>query len=832
MTLRDRPHLRVKRPARVETYRPHPPRIDKKPIDVKDRPGQGAHLTAALQQAQGLASQRRQAANVDIPGAHRSIYIEFASRPGVALEVDGLGDPTRGIEVANVRRRADVEYATVVVPEGQVGYFLKRFAAYAKPTAKRFRERRYEGLLDPVRDLLLATLRALWTDDPDRFPDDDEVVWWEVWLRRTDGHELARVGSLTGHFGMDLHPHRLQFDERIIVLLKGCARDLATSIDVMDDLAELRLPKLSGADLIEASPEEQAEWVEELRARLEFAPPNAPAVCVLDTGINRGHPLLSDSLNQADSHAVVTSWGTSDHHGHGTEMAGLAVYGDLTPVLASSAPVQLRHRVESVKILPPGGLQNEPDLYGAVTAEATRLAGRIERRRVFSMAVTSPDQGERGQPTSWSSSVDALAAGRDWEPTTKELKWVDGVARSKLFVVSAGNVPDEKLERSHLERSDIEIVQDPAQAWNALTVGACTELAVVQDPSLSGWSPVALPGDLSPYSTTSVGFESSWPIKPEVVFEGGNVLASGSGEILRGVDELSLLTTHARPAERAFAMSWATSAATAQVSRMAAMIWAEYPQLRPETVRGLIVHSARWTTRMTTSLRSKGKRDRVPLLRRYGYGQPDLMRATRSATNSATLIIEGVIRPFRDGKMRELQVHELPWPESVLQSLGSSTARMRVTLSYFVEPNPSRTGWRTRHRYASHGLRFVVKRPTETLDELRKRLNLAALDGDERRPKSDSDGDGWFLGAELQRKGSVHSDVWTGSAAELGSRSAIAIVPASGWWKDQPNRDRSEHGVAYSLIVGIELEGVDVDVWTPISNEVEVESAAIAVEAQ
>lgn len=748
------------------------------------------------------------------------------------LELDGLDVKARGIEVANVRCVDNVEYATVIVPEGQVGYFLKRFSAYSRPTPKAPGERRYERLLDPVRDIHLATLRALWTDAPEDFPRDEDVVWWEVWLRRGDGEELGRLATLAGHFGMDLHPRRLQFDDRVIVLLQGCARDLATSIDVMDDLAELRRPKVTGAELIESSPEEQAEWVSDLLSRVEVARPDAPAVCILDTGVNRGHPLLSGSLAPLDCHAVEPEWGLSDHDGHGTQMAGLAVYGDLTPVLLSSDPVTLSHRLESVKILPPAGQQNRPDLYGAVTAEATRLSEQNQRLRAFSMAVTAPDAGERGQPTSWSSSVDALAVGREWERATKVLRWPEPPGRTRLFVLSAGNVAAERIEKHHLERSDIEVVQDPAQAWNALTVGAMTNLAVVHDPSLAGWTPVAPPGELSPYSTTSVSFDQSWPIKPEVVCEGGNVLVSAEGEILQGVDELSLLTTEAELTSRSFAMSWATSAATAQVARMAAKIWAEYPALRAETVRGLIVHSARWTPRMSVSLDSRGKRERVPLLRRYGYGQPDLLRATRSARDSASLIIEGVIKPFQQGKMREVHFHHLPWPETVLEQLGPITASVRVTLSYFIEPNPSRTGWRKRHRYASHGLRFDLKRPTESVDEFRKRVNKAALETDERRPRTESDGDGWYLGTEQQKKGSIHSDVWTGSAADLASRSMIAIVPASGWWKDQPARDRSETGVAYGLIVGLELDGVDVDIWTSISTQVGVVSTAIEVEAQ
>ncbi len=45
-------------------------------------------------------------------------------------------------------------------------------------------------------------------------------------------------------------------------------------------------------------------------------------------------------------------------------------------------------------------------------------------------------------------------------------------------------------------------------------------------------------------------------------------------------------------------MTRQTSAATAQAAYLAASILADYPNLWPETVRALIVHSADWTPAM------------------------------------------------------------------------------------------------------------------------------------------------------------------------------------------------------------------------------------------
>lgn len=81
--------------------------------------------------------------------------------------------------------------------------------------------------------------------------------------------------------------------------------------------------------------------------------------------------------------------------------------------------------------------------------------------------------------------------------------------------------------------------------------------------------------------------------------------------------------------------------------------------------------------------------------------------------------------------MREIHFHSLPWPTNALVELGGTEVRLRVTLSYFVEPNPGSRGWVRRYAYASHGLRFDVRRATESNDDFRKRLNaLARAEGE------------------------------------------------------------------------------------------------------
>jgi len=843
---RNRKHLLVRTAPSAEAYTPHPRRIEK-PIyeGPPDRQRHAAALRDALTEARRQAEANRAAIDISVHGAQPGLYVEFESPPDVDLKLESLEDRRRGIEVVAVRRvpvepeASPTQFATVFVPDGALRHFFDRFQQYTEETTQKG-EPRHKDMVDRIAALRKATLRGLWTDATEAYPDDAATIWWEVWLRRHDGSELQRLLEFAEQAGLDVGERRLGFDDRIVVLVQGTTAQLSASLDVLNDLAEVRKAKESATFFVDASPEEQAEWLDNLKQRVNPAMGDSPAVCLLDTGVTQAHPLLEDLIAPDDAMAVDPAWGGHDNGGgggnmgHGTEMASLAAYGDLAPHLGSRVPLLIRHRLESVKILPPRGA-NPPELYGAITAQAVTRPeiNAPQRLRVFSLAVTATDERDRGQPTSWSAAIDALAAGRAFDPATHGLVYLDEAEESarRLFILSAGNVAPDHLQDDHLGCSDVETVHDPAHAWNALTVGACTEKATIGDPAWNGWSPLAPPGDLSPWSTTSVTFQDRWPIKPDVVCEGGNVAANG-GVFENAVPDLCLLSTYFQPAQKSFVLSWATSAATAQVARMAAIIRAEYLEYWPETVRALIVHSAEWTRAMRSHLAGAGgKRARAKLVRRYGFGVPHLDRALRSANDALTLIAQATIHPFSEGKMREMHLYELPWPKDVLEELGEISVSLRITLSYFVEPNPGRRGWQKRHRYASHGLRFDLKTATETIDEFRKRLNQRALDEDEGKPDTGGGATEWYLGEVARNKGSIHSDMLVGAAADLAERGVIGVYPVSGWWKDQPKRDRSEFGARYSIVVAIQTAAEGVDIWTPVAQQigVPIEEAIIEI---
>jgi len=213
------------------------------------------------------------------------------------------------------------------------------------------------------------------------------------------------------------------------------------------------------------------------------------------------------------------------------------------------------------------------------------------------------------------------------------------------------------------------------------------------------------------------------------------------------------------------------------------------------------------------------------LLRCFGYGVPNLQQLLSSADNSLTLIAQDSITPFhKDGtaiKPREMILHSLPWPADVLGGLLDTPVTMRVTLSYFIEPNPGARGWQTKFGYQSHGLRFYVKRAPESEQAFIKRINKAAREDDYDADHLGETGEWLFKNnTSLVSLGSLRTNVWRGSAADLAARGKIAVVPTYGWWNKRPNLEGYLKASHYALIVSIETP--ETDIYTPVANQIGV----------
>ncbi len=801
-------------------------------VPRKDRAVHGNYLTtqynAIVQAYQEKRVQVVQPITEDL-----GIYVEIVSFPEIKLPLDSLD--TRDFNLYSCKATDDErEVAIVFIPEARRRSFQYKIEQYLDPKNDSIKGLpRNHRLIASIADIRLANLRSFWTDDHDKFPEDNQqVIWWELWLKRRGNEETLDIAqSLANRIDAKLGNTSQYFFDSAVILIQASASQLEQALELISNLEELRCAKETPDTFIHSSPMEQQQWAEDLAGRTKLQEGISTSICILDAGVNYHHPILSLGSHQANAESWDPNWPHYDTYNppapfndHGSRQAGLALFGDVQYAVLSAEPVSINHCIESARILPPRG-NNDPELYGAITVgTAAKLeAERPDWHRVYSLAITSPAEAVGGQPSSWSSEIDLSASG-----------FMDGLQR--LYVISAGNNRELSAQPEYWDQIHLAQIEDPAQSWNALTVGAYTEFTTNDNPDFNGWSPIAEAGDAAPATRSSVnwGWRKQAPFKPDIVAEGGNRLISPDQTEITNADTVSLLTTSGRATGQLFETTMDTSAATAIASHQAAILMAEYPEYWPETIRGLMVHSADWTPRMLERFgllhaQHSPKVAKEVMLRTVGYGVTNIDRARYSAEHALTLIAQDKIQPFTknadaktsdDPKMNEMQLYQLPWPVEALQQLPPELeVKLRITLSYYIEPNPGRRGYRQRYSYQSHGLRFEVIRPGQPMDNFRSFVNGLADSKDYEGPEGD--GDGWLLGPQLRTRGSLHSDIWTGSAADLADMHTIAVFPVGGWWKYRRAQERWQNSVRYSLLVSIEVPDEEVNIYSEIQTQIE-----------
>ena len=691
------------------------------------------------------------------------------------------------VKISNIKTENENNYKiTLCVNKKYLTSFYKKLNAYITEFTKNGIPKN-RTLMNEIENISKSVINDLWIGPENLMPQDNLKKWCEIWILDNKKDPFINVCD---KLGIRYNSKSImKFVERTVLQVEISAIDMKNLLLHYNLIGEFRPINSLASFWTELHRVEQSGWVENLLSRLSITSETNTVINVMDTGVNNSHPLLKKIISDSDCDTCNPVWGTNDNDGHGTEMCGIAVYGDLQKCLETSSQIKIEHGVLSTKLLPKNNFKNEETSYGAITSEAISRSEIIypNKNIINCLAVTEDESPNiEGLPSSWSATVDAIAVGNNISiPDDSVIEQNE----KKLFIISAGNINDSNMK--YPSDNKIMPIQSPAQAWNALTVGAYTEKCDI----VKGRNTLAKKGGLSPYSRTSCTWcNSTCPIKPDVLFEGGNKIV----DVLYNFTspEHSILTTDKQFIDNYFSLSVGTSPATAQAANFAAQLQVKYPQLWVETIRGLIVHSAEWTDEMVRQfLPSRiGKKSYENILRACGYGVPNLQRALHSAKNSLVLIAQNEIQPYifddPNIKTNEMHLYELPWPLDTLIELGETPIEMKVTLSYFIEPAPFSMGKipNNKYKYASCGLRFDLNRPSETKDFFIKKINkidndLAKENGEILGSREHSK---WLYGEDTGiNNGSIHSNVWRGSAAELATSNLLAIYPVMGGGKKE-----------------------------------------------
>lgn len=802
-------------------------RIDPKPL----REDYEAHSKALLDQltmALGEIPTAGQDTRLPVEGLKAGAVVEVGTMvPAEGGRVQavklpkGLDFPTQDVVVLRSERRDDrTESALLFVPDDARSFLQERIRSYGHQDGSQTRPD--VDKFEKIENIRAADAHALFVGKVDFAS--QESLWWELWVRH-DGRITEGVVAAADLVELDVHGDRLMFPDTTVIFVHASAQDITGFVGrIPGAIAEIRKATGTIEPFLARGTKGLGphDWTADLAKRVVPPPQDANVVCALDTGIAVNHPLIAPGLHGA--WAYDAEWQIEDHYphgGHGTPLAGLMLYGDLEPLMNDARQVKLTHAVESMKLLPPRGFpKTQAPSYGVVTEGAVALveAERPNVTRAFCLATSACDFPP-DRPSSWSGALDQIASG---SMLGDQIESVLAAERPKrLMVVATGNMFGGKLADVLLSHS----LEDPSQSWNALTIGGFTrkDTPPAEPPGLK---PVVPANHRSPFSLGSQSLSSDLtPIKPEVLFEAGNLLADQSGNCDWG-PSVSLLAPGSDVLHEPLVPFWATSAAAGMAGHFVGALQAALPNLWPETHRALAVDSAQWPEPIRKRLIGSGqhwkigtKAQKQAILREVGYGVPDLQRAINSASNDVTLIAQAFIQPFVIGEnggpvFNEMHFYDLPWPKEALEKIENGIVTMKVTISYFVEPNLSGRAATRPETYRSFGLRFAMKKRSDTKEQFKRRVS-----GQQEKdtPGVQQEGDYWLLGSNATQAGSLHCDLWRGRAIDLALHDAIGVYPVTGWWKTHPGQKRFNDKGRYALVVSISAPGHNVDMHAEIS---------------
>jgi Subtilase family len=389
---------------------------------------------------------------------------------------------------------------------------------------------------------------------------------------------------------------------------------------------------------------------------------NAAAIAILDSGLTAAHPLLAPAVGEATS--VPRSLGDgSDDHGHGTLVAGLALYGDVASCIEHGAFVP-QLRIFSVRVLNERCKFDDAVLITTQMRESIQYLAATYACRVFSLSLGDDNFPYRGGKVSpWAAILDTLA---------RELNVV--------IVVSAGNFTyqprPEEFADAHVNRFPRYLLEDeakiiePATAAIVLTVGALADSANLPPGRPVELRPISSEHEPSPFTRSGPGLGGA--IKPELCEIGGNKAYDGTLREIRSLNELSVVSMNREYLHRLFGTDVGTSLAAPRVAHLAARLLEGFPNASANLIRALLVSSAAVPGPAGNCLDALGGPEAVR--RVCGFGRPNLDLARFSDEDRAVLLSESELRHDN------FHVYEIPIPDDFLTSRDARS--IEVTLAF------------------------------------------------------------------------------------------------------------------------------------------------------
>jgi hypothetical protein len=650
------PHLPLQREEPITEKRPAPPPRFRAPADP------AAHAKALGLQLQETIQQTGQ----DIGGFDDRKLFRFQVEKG--FNPDGLKKISKEIEFVS---QENDEIVVAFVSQSALQSFEARLASIAKGETVTNKQVYYalHAMSGWTREDRIG-----WSLKQEGLPEKESFYLdIELWPREDNPKErqllLSRFESWLRENGIE-SPDSVKQPGLTIYRVR-CDRNQAELLLHHRDIRIVDLPPRFGLNLKNLGLDIQ-------QFPIPPSPlPNAPGIVVLDSGLASGHPLLGPAVGDAQS--FLPGHMAADETGHGTHVAGIALYGDFAKSIEVGSFIP-ELRLFSGRILDEN---NENDgLIENHIETAVRYFVDQYNCRVFNLSY-----GDMRKPY-LGGHVRGLAY------TLDRLSREFGI----LFIVSAGNALFGQQDGLAWKQNypqyladDAWAIIDPATALNVLTVGSLARLDAsrnsqrfLNDPAELPIAKIEQPSPFTRHGPTVGG-----AIKPELVAFGGNWFLNARNAANNinddGLGELSTSLDFAQG--KLLGVKCGTSFAAPHIAHIAGKVLSEHPEASANLIRALLV------THASIPHASSEIFDDQNLIRKVlGYGHVDARALFKSLENEVNLITDGLIENKRH------HFYELLIPDDFVSS-GRRIREIVVSLAYTPLVRSTRVSYKATRLY-------------------------------------------------------------------------------------------------------------------------------------
>jgi hypothetical protein len=461
---------------------------------------------------------------------------------------------------------------------------------------------------------------------------------------------------------------------------------------------------------------------------------SATGILIIDSGVVAGHPLIKNALgDEANFQSVEAE--TVDRAGHGTAVAGCALYGDIEKCI-NEKQFHAHNWLFSAKVM-----YAVQDLRGGIYSEYDpEKLMEHQFQDAIEYFLGNKDNRIRVVNVSLGNKFEVWHKSEFRQPPLASL--IDEIAREYddvVFVVSSGNIDPveqfgdisgvvdhypEYLFNKNI--SDFNLI-NPATSALAITVGSIANSPRIAPNSSFGtqsdiFTSVAAEHQPSPFTRTGPGINGM--VKPELVDYGGNLILSQEFGRVRVNNGGKMPILSWQYPDTLFAMDLGSSFSAPKVARSCALVSNSYPDKSANFIKNLVLQSAHYPEPLDKTFWQAKKKDEAELKRlmSIGYGVPNHAKAISSFNNRVLFFDESSIQ------VDQAKVFKIDLPDSFFATKGDRI--FSIVLTYNPPVRRSRGDY-----YLGNTLEFKVFHTVSPDDVISK---ISALDDEQGESKIDS----------------------------------------------------------------------------------------------